>query len=448
MSERRKRRPLALQIAPADSVFPAILAHHWQERGFDVAIVSRRPRPFYLPESVRVVHVPEPQNFWVRKGWNRVGHRIEQFERWIVRKWAPRFARATGREFPEGWERQHFTLWLDALDLAKAARALRPTFVFGHEAAAYGLATSLCRDVPRILFPWGGDVFSCAETWPGAYWVIRQVLRSADLIVPSSVTGAKHVVERFAVPANRVQPISWGVDPQRLQRADAEKKKAICAQWQMPADRLLIFNCRRFAPQWGCHQAVLAFIEAARRLPDAHFVLLGGPAESIAPHVEASRRQINAAGLSDRFTLIDHAIPFEAYEGLLTVVDVSVSLQGRGDMRSGSVVQAAGAGTALVLADNPEYRLMEQDGLCALFVEPSDIEAVAAAVIRYAREPALRQMTRDANRKYIAEYENHTTQMDRMLAHIEAAVYRFRRRRRLVAPLHWPAATSLKSAAS
>ena len=57
--------------------------------------------------------------------------------------------------------------------IAAAVDALAPVCVLGHEAFAYGLATSLCRAPRRALFAWGADVLQYAAMTDVAGAMVR-----------------------------------------------------------------------------------------------------------------------------------------------------------------------------------------------------------------------------------------------------------------------------------
>jgi glycosyltransferase involved in cell wall biosynthesis len=100
---------------------------------------------------------------------------------------------------------------------------------------------------------------------------------------------------------------------------------------------------------------------------------------------------------------------------------VFVSLLGRGDMRSASVLQAAASGAAPIIADNPEYREMEKMGFQALFVAPGNVEEVIDALRVYLDDPAKIK----SNDDYLARNEDYGTQMTRMLELIECVCERY-----------------------
>ena len=413
----------AVMLGPAASVFPHVLAAAWRKRGWDVQLVTDSPRSEWLPGETPIVG---PFDFHaVEKSWPRRIARpwLLRMERALARLGRRRFSRVTGKDSPAPWEWRVVDPWLAASLMSRAALQLRPRFVFGHDAAVFGTATALCRGVPRILFPWGSDIFNTAESWPGAYLAVRRALRSVDLVVPSSATAAEYLVRRFGVRAEKVRPISWGVELDQLRRADPDLRRQRAAKWGLPPDALIVQNCRKFKPHYACFTALDAFLRTAAKCSAAHFLVLGG--SNVEVEAARARHEIAAAGMSHRFTLIDRPISLAEYFELASISDVFLSLCPRGDMRSASVLQLAASGAAPVIGDDPEYRVMQRQGFSAKFPDAGSPEQIAAALLEYLASRALREQTARENMDYLRRHEDRETQMDLLLSLIDQVCRRY-----------------------
>ena len=410
-------RTTAVQLANAESIFPHLLARAWRQRGVDSVIVSAT-HPRRLPPEAGDSPIVDVSID--RHGAGRV---LKRAARSIIlpvslmraRSRAAEFETRTGLAAPQAWETPLVPHLVNGWRVARAARALSPRVVFAHEVVAYGFAAARCHGIPRVLFPWGADVMSTAEVSRWHFRLVRYALGAADLIVPSSETGARHICARFGVSPDRVRAISWGVDLERCRRAAPAERRLTCEAWGIPTDADIVMNVRRFLPLYNCEAAVAAFLEVAQRRPRAHFVLLGGLDTD--PWVDAAVARVEQAGsnLRQRFTFIRSNISMNDCVALMNVADVAVSLCGRGDMRSKSVLEAAAGGGALVLSDTEEYRGMAQQGLAACLVAPADSAAVALHVADLLDSPGIRDRVRDQNRRFLAIHEDSERQMDRLL---------------------------------
>jgi glycosyltransferase involved in cell wall biosynthesis len=351
---------------------------------------------------------------------NPVLHRLER----LAPRFKRRFTRITGVSADTELWLPYFADYVTAAwPTIRAVRAERPSFVFGHEVTTYGLPTALCRGLPRIIFPWGGDVFTYAESTPFQFALTKFSLHAVDLIVPSSTTAARHICARFGVAPEKVHPVSWGVDRKTFKRATADERRAICDRWKIDPAATIMLNPRRFRPDWGAFVALDAFIQIATEEPLTHFILFGGRhTESFTKEAQA---QLAKRGLSARFTVLEGDAPMDVCAELMSVSDIFVSLLGRGDMRSVSVLQAAASGGAPVVSDLPEYREMERLGFVASFVQPGNDEEVVRALRFYLQNPAKTRDSVAANDRYLAEYEDYSTQMDKLLSLIAGVCARY-----------------------
>jgi glycosyltransferase involved in cell wall biosynthesis len=403
----------AVLLGTADSIFTQTLADYWRGQGLDVVVVTLGWKGTWLSPEVQVVNVESAPRRW-KDMWRPIVRPFgTALERWMVARGRARFTSVTGKPQPDPWESSIWYWVENAFRLADAVLSLEPRFVFGQEVAAYGLATALCRGMPRILFPWGSDIYNTAETWWGAEWLVRYALRHVDLVVPSSSAAAKHIVRRFGVAPEKVRSISWGIDLAAATRAGPHARAEICSRWQIDPRALIVMNCRRFRPFWGSETALRAFLRCAAECPMAHFVLIAGP--SADAEIRHARTEIESRGLQSRFTIADRELSLAEFGQFASVSDVFCSLVRRGDMRSSSVLHLAAAGAAPVIGDVEEYRDMVEQGFQARLVPPGDPDAVAGALRMYIEDELLRRIVAERNRTFVETYEDQVQQMKRLL---------------------------------
>ena len=413
----------AVMLGDSTSFFPAQLASCWRSRGMDVVMVTHRyDAEAALADGTPVMKSRDYETRVTRGVTGRMMSPVLTRAERLVPRFKDRFTRITGVSADTELWLPYFAEYVTvAWPTVRAVRAQRPRFVFGHEVISYGLATALCRGVPRIIFPWGGDVFTYAESSPFHFALTKFCLRAIDLIVPSSTTAARHIAERFKVSPEKVKAVSWGVDRKRFRKAEGEERRRVCTKWKIDPEAAIVLNPRRFRPDWGAFVSLEAFLKIASEYPRTHFILFGGLGTQM--FTDQARIKIADRGLSSRFTILEGEATLDVCAELMSVSDVFVSLLGRGDMRSASVLQAAASGAAPIIADNPEYREMEKTGFQALFVAPGNVEEVIAAVRVYLDDPAKIK----SNDEYLARNEDYETQMTRMLELIECVCERYAR---------------------
>lgn len=313
---------------------------------------------------------------------------------------------------------------LSSLAMARWIRRHRPRFVFALEAYPHGLAAALSTHTTRIVMPWGGDIFQYAEASPVIRGILRFSLRRAHLICPGAESVVAGICERYRLPSHRVRAMPWGVDRSVFRPANDETRKALREKYGLPRDASVVLNVRRFAPHWGCHEAMDALIALARRRSDCRCVVLAGGGGVNARLSADARERVKAQGLSQQFLFLPDAVPIRDCADLMALSDVFISLHRDRDMRSWSIVQAAACGAVPVLTDQVEYRLMERDGFRALFVEAADSNAVVDAIEAYLDSGDLRAHSRAANLSYVAEHEDLEIRMGKLMEAIVDAIKR------------------------
>ena len=405
----------AVMLGESSSFFPRQLAACWRSKGMEVLLVTHGTDPItQLPDGTRVVHSGDYETRFTRAvTGGLINPVISRLER-LVPRFRQRFERNTGVSADTELRLQHFASYVNAAwPSVRAALAQRPRFVFGHEVTTYGLPTALCRGIPRIIFPWGGDVFTYAESSPFHFALTSFCLKEVDLIVPSSTMAARHISERFKISPEKVTAVSWGVDIEKFRRVEGEQRRIVRAKWNIKTEATVVLNPRRFRPDWGAFVSLDAFLQIASENSETHFILFGG--HNTETFTKQARNTVAEKGFSDRFTILEGEASLDVCAELMSVSDVMVSLLGRGDMRSASVLQAAAAGAAPIISDNPEYREMERLGFKALFVTPGSVEDVVNA-LRICLNDAqrLREFVVQ-NDEYLAKHEDYSRQMDKML---------------------------------
>jgi len=399
-----ERGPVAI-IGNAGSIFTRHLAALWRSMGLDARLVTARWHgESVLTDGTPIVVTSAAENSRRRGTDQWIERAASLIESPFLAVQAARFQRAMGSETSY---RPHLSPSLaDAVSIAGEMRRMRPQFVCGQEVFAYGLATAFTTNVPRLLMPWGGDVYMYAETTTLAFAAVRHALNRVDLVVPGSPMARDYLHERFGVPLERMHCGGlWALDRKRFQRASENGRADICRAYGIDPSAVIVMNIRRFFPAWGSDLALTAFQRFAREHPRAHFVMLGGSGTE--SFVMAAREALTREGTSKQFTLFDGDIALDECARLMSVADIAVSLMRERDMRPfASILEVVSCGAAPILGDQPEYRAMENQGFRTAFCSPGNGDDVLRALRRYADQETLRESTAADNRRYLDLHED------------------------------------------
>lgn len=307
----------------------------------------------------------------------------------------------------------------DALLIAAAADALQPVGVFGHEAFAYGLATSLCRSPRRSLLAWGADVLQFAPMTDVTMALVGQALQGLNYVLTNTESMVDAVHTRFGVPRERIARFSYGVDRRMFRRATGDEARRIRARWGVPADAPVVMNVRRFLPHWGSGLAWTTMATLAASRPDVHLVLLDGGANS--GEIDAACGEARAHGLAPRVTFVRGQVPLAEVAALMSIADVGLSLVRTLEPVSWSVQQAAACGVAMVVADQASYVREGERGLDVHRATDLAPEALAAQVSRLLDDPETRARRAAANDAYVTAHQDREFELTRLLRIVAGA---------------------------
>lgn len=410
-------------IGDPNSVFVHTPVRYWRERGVDAVILtSRWNGPAVVDRDLPVVAAESLAPAWLQSAAHGLYPLLDAINTNSLSQDPDRVGKAL-----HAWAHTAVPPSLappvfDALMIAAAADALRPSCVFGHEAFAHGLATSLCRAPRKALFAWGADVLQYAAMSDLAHALVRQALHGVHYVLTNSAGMEDALHERFALPRTNIAHISYGVDRRRFSRAAGHRAAAIRACHGIPPHARVVMNIRRFLPHWGSNAAWPVLRAVAEQRSDTHLVLLGG-AGSEADLARVTNEAL-ARGLRDRVTVMDGDVSLSTVADLMAVTDVAISLVEPLEPVSWSVLQAAASGSALVVGDQGSYADECARGLSAVRVPATNVAQASAATLALLDDGPRRAETAAANNRHVNTHHDqdlHLTRLLRIVAGGDAA---------------------------
>src|SRR5262245_730547 len=200
----------------------------------------------------------------------------------------------------------------------------------------------------------------------------RAAARAADLVVADTDVGADWLSERFGVPRARVAVVPVGAEPDRF------------APGPPPDGAPAALFYGKLAPLHG-----VATVLAAARRPGVPPVRLIGDGQ-LGPWLAGELARDRPPGLT-----WERWVPYESLGAEVGRAAVCLGIFGESAKAArvvpNKVWQARAAGRPVVTADTPAVREVLEDGRTALLVPAGDPDALAAALVRLAADPALRR---------------------------------------------------------
>ncbi len=254
----------------------------------------------------------------------------------------------------------------------EAIRRIGPDIVNGHYASIEGLWGALTGFHPYVSTLWGSDINVDPGLDPKYGTLIRFGLQQADGLigVTSDLLGkARGLADRTFAGARLVR---FGPD---LTEFRPDLDGSTIRERLRIGPGPVVFSPRQFKPAANIHRLVEAIPGVLERFPDAWFVLMSyNTPEDAYYHSLVDRvRALGAEGRTRFINGVDHAEMPLWY----AMADVTASIRDF-DGASVSIMESLACGTPLILSDIAANREVA-DG-AALFVDPHDVPALAAAI--------------------------------------------------------------------
>jgi glycosyltransferase involved in cell wall biosynthesis len=342
--------------------------------------------------------------------------------------------------------------WRDRANLRKFARQIRPDLVFiwyvGPAFQYHPMITFAASDLKRVL-P-GLRVFTQVTAPLGArpkqFPLSSRLLRKAALLISGSkdisyefgtllrdsdrvAAMAGPHLKRFAALMPGLETKSVIIPPPPLivmsEPGEASRRRGR-EMLKAKGDDLVFVYFGRLYKGKGLESLIEAFARVRTSVPNARLAIVGGPIVDRGDgwKVDNLYAQVDRLGLTDSISWSgEFAFDSDAGSLYLRGGDIAVLPFAEGAaLNNSSLAAAAGHGLPVITTrgEHPERDLA--DGENMLIVPPSDADALAAAMIRLAGDPALRSKLRDGVERLAAKHFTWSGSVASTVAVIEDAL--------------------------
>ena len=232
---------------------------------------------------------------------------------------------------------------------------------------------------------WLNRAYIAAERWAARH--SDRIYAVADAMITQCVTAG-------VAPRERYQTVYSGMELEPY--LTAQPDAALRARLGLPADALVVGKIARLFELKGYEYLIAAAPAIVAAVPAVRFLIVGDGV--LRPRLEA---QVAALGLTAHFVFAG-LVPPSDIPRYTALMDVLVHLSLREGLPR-TVVQALATGkpaVAFPIDGTPE---VVRDGETGLLCPPKDSAAVAAAVIRLLRDPALARRLGAAGQAFVRE---------------------------------------------
>ena len=291
--------------------------------------------------------------------------------------------------------------------LAALARRIRPDVSHSHYLLPYGYWTARAGLEPLVVSPWGKDAIVDAWESPEMEQMARAALapeRAVAYVVNSQAL--EDAAVRLGADRAKFHRIFWHarIDGYSPELADRSRWRGL--GW--PDDAVVCLSLRNFRPYSNLDVVLRAFAKARQEAPELRLFSSAGGGWTRSEF----DRLASELGLEPYMAVQD--VPAAELPSVTASADFAVTLADV-DSSPASLLETMASGVPLVVGRAPSMEEWIQQGEGGEVVERHDVDAVAAAIVRLARDPELRRRYGERNlREVHARFGDPTAQLEQV----------------------------------
>jgi glycosyltransferase involved in cell wall biosynthesis len=294
--------------------------------------------------------------------------------------------------------------------LTRLARRVQPDVVHSHYLLPYGYWTARAGLGPLVVSPWGKDAI--VDAWQSPEAEQRARVGIAPELAQAYVVNSQALEDaavKLGADRSKFHRIFWHarIDGYSPERADRSRWKAL--GW--PDDAIVCLSLRNFRPYSNLDVVLRAFAKAREEVPELRLFSSAGGGWT---RTEFDRLATEL-GLEPHMAVQD--VPAAELPSVNASADFAVTLADV-DSSPASLLETMASGVPLVVGLAPSMDEWIQQGQGGELVDDRhDVDAVAAAMVRLARDPELRRRYGERNlREVHARFGEPTAQLEEVYA--------------------------------
>ena len=306
----------------------------------------------------------------------------------------------------------HSNSFFKARAYRRCIRDIKPDIVHGIEALVYGFSTAKSGSFPKVLTPWGNDIFVWPKRSSVARFLVTHALKGVDCITTNMPNLAESLEKEYNIPHDKVKAFSWGIDLETFRIGYEHEARELRNRLSISQKVPVIMSNRRIREFWGISTITDSIMPVLDRRPDACFVFLAGakPDNLLIRRIE---EQVRDHGLEQHVRIIKDFLTPREMAIYLNMADIFVSVP-FSDLLSISILEGMACGAVPVLSDLPAYSTRITHGKNGFLVPAGDSEKVAEIILHCLSHPELMQVIKKHNRTLVEEKDDQKKNMLKM----------------------------------
>lgn len=278
-----------------------------------------------------------------------------------------------------------FGYYLNALDVHRIVKDIKPDVVNVHYASGYGTLARFSRIGGYILNVWGSDVFDFPYESKIKMKIIKKNLIAAEQIASTSEV-MKIQTEKLIKPKKEIIVTPFGVDT-----------NVFCPKTKQDSGKIIIGTVKTLSPKYGIDILIKAYNETyIKGLTNSELWIVGGGSQ------ESELKTLANSLPSGQNIKFVGFVKHDAVPGYLTEFDIYVALsESESESFGVAVVEAESCGVPVIVSNVgglPEVVKNEETGF---IVQHGDYVAAAEKILFLSKDNSLRERMGNNARNFV-----------------------------------------------
>lgn len=265
-------------------------------------------------------------------------------------------------------------------EVYKEVAKIKPDIVDIHSLSSYGIYAFLHLKAPVVATVYGPDVYMHAAQSISLRWLVRAVLKHADLVYGSSIATGQYIHHILGLNLEqRLKTRSWGIPTHHILQDAAKRRAAIRQEFGVEQDTRVILHNRYMAELWRVPVIVEAAPLILAEYPQSEFWFVYPPpnpaGRRLLTHLQ---NRVKKLGIADKVRFLGQQ-PYEQMISIMHASDIYVCVA-TADLLASSILEALCTGLIPVLYDLSAYHEVVKHGENGFFIKEATPEVLSTQI--------------------------------------------------------------------
>jgi glycosyltransferase involved in cell wall biosynthesis len=248
--------------------------------------------------------------------------------------------------------------------IRRQIKAINPDIIHAHQLYACGWYAVLCGRRPVVVSAWGSDVLWIPQQSVLRGWIVKFVIKHADLITSDAQIVTQRLIE-LGTQSSKILTFPMGVNKNFYDNFEGINRAE---------DKIFIFSPREHKKFYNIEVIIRSMKEIIKIIPEVH-LLITGDGEERKKLEELSKK----LGISEKISFLG-VVPHSSIIDILKKCHILISIPDY-DATSVSLLEGMAAGLFPIVSNIPANREWIIDGENGYLVPAKDIEMLAKQIV-------------------------------------------------------------------